>query len=276
MARLGDLPTCDDFLWPVIDVLRGAGGCLGLADMTARIATSTGSAPGALLSQRLAEARFRLRELGLIEHTARGVWRLTAAGSEARADLVDALVRLGRTRTARRGRIVSTLPAPQGPCPAPLGAAAPWMEDLILQLQGLSASAFERLCQAVLSQAGFSRVEVTGRSGDGGVDGVGVLRLSLLSFHVLFQCKRWTNPVGAPAVRDFRGAMCGRADKGLIITTSDFTLDARREAVRHGAPPIELINGAALCELLKAHRLGVSVRMVEEVSVDTAAFASLA
>ena len=75
-------------------------------------------------------------------------------------------------------------------------------------------------------------MEVTKRSGDGGIDGTGVLRVNLLSFHVLFQSKRWKGSVGASVMRDFRGAMMGRADKGLILTTGTFTADARREAVR--------------------------------------------
>src|SRR3546814_8903609 len=69
----------------------------------------------------------------------------------------------------------------------------------------------------VCSSDRFVQVEVTGRSGDGGIDGTGILRLSLMSFHVLFQCKRYQGSVGSGAVRDFRGAMMGRTDKGLKI-----------------------------------------------------------
>ena len=90
-------------------------------------------------------------------------------------------------------------------------------------------------------------MEVTGRSGDGGIDGAGVLRVNLISFHVQFQCKRYAGSVGAPQIRDFRGAMVGRADKGLFITTGAFTTDAQREAVRDGAPAIDLIDGSDLC-----------------------------
>lgn len=114
-----------------------------------------------------------------------------------------------------------------------------------------------------------TKVEVTRKSGDGGIDGSGVLRIGLISFQVLFQCKRYAGSVSAGTVRDFRGAMQGRADKGLIITTGTFTADARREATRDGAPAIDLIDGDALCQLLKDKRLGVRVREVvrEEVEV---------
>ena len=115
------------------------------------------------------------------------------------------------------------------------------------------------------------KVEVTGRGGDGGIDGTGVLRLNLLSFQVLFQSKRYRGSVGAPVVRDFRGAMVGRADKGLIITTGTFTAEARREATRDGAPAIDLVDGDALCDLLKSLRIGVKVETIESVIVDQAA-----
>ncbi len=110
-------------------------------------------------------------------------------------------------------------------------------------------------------------MEVTGRTGDGGIDGVGVLRIQLISFQVLFQCKRYRDTVGAGAIRDFRGAMVGRTDKGLFITTGRFTADARREATRDGAPPIELIDGDELCELLKQLRIGVVTEVVERIVI---------
>jgi restriction system protein len=113
---------------------------------------------------------------------------------------------------------------------------------------------------------------VKGQSGDGGIDGLGLLRLNLLSFRVFFQCKRYKGSVGAGAIRDFRGAMVGRTDKGLFITTGRFTSDAKDEATRDGAPQIELIDGSQLCELLKNLNLGLKTEMVEHVSVIPEAF----
>ena len=105
---------------------------------------------------------------------------------------------------------------------------------------------------ALLRESGFIQVEVTGQSGDGGIDGKGIMRLGgLLSFHVIFQCKRYQGSVGAGHVRDFRGAMVGRADKALMITTGNFTKDAVREATRDGAPAIDLIDGDLLVDKLK-------------------------
>ena len=133
----------------------------------------------------------------------------------------------------------------------------------------LEPEAFERLAQRLLRAAGFINTSVTQRSGDGGIDGTGDYRISLLTFPVYFQCKRYQGAVGAEKVRDFRGAMAGRGDKGMIITTGSFTSAAKQEATRDGAPPIDLIDGDRLCELLKDHGLGVSVssRTVEDVTV---------
>src|SRR5918998_1306151 len=102
-----------------------------------------------------------------------------------------------------------------------------WRETLMATLLEMPPDAFKRLCQRLLRESGFIQVEVTGRSGDGGIDGHGIVRLAgLISFPVIFQCKRYRNTISSSVVRDFRGAMVGRADKGLIITTGSFT---RRE-----------------------------------------------
>ncbi|MDZ7779799.1 MAG: restriction endonuclease [Gemmatimonadota bacterium] len=135
----------------------------------------------------------------------------------------------------------------------------------------MDPTAFERLCQRVLRESGFIEVEVTKRSGDGGIDGHGLIRIGgLISFPVLFQSKRYAGTIGPDVVRDFRGAMMGRADKGLIIATSAFTREARREATRDGAPPIDLIDGELLVHKLKDLGLGVQVqtRTVEDVEID--------
>jgi restriction system protein len=146
-----------------------------------------------------------------------------------------------------------------------------WQEELLDAILKLQPSAFERLIQRLLRESGFVQVEVTGQPGDGGIDGHGILRLGgLLSFHVIFQAKRWKGSVGASQVRDFRGAMVGRADKGLFLTTGTFTKDAIKEATRDGAPAIDLVDGDQLVDKLKMLSLGVKTQKVEveQVSVD--------
>ena len=86
------------------------------------------------------------------------------------------------------------------------------------------------------------------------------MSINVIGVQVQFQGNREGGSVGSGHVRDCRGAMQGRADKGLLITTGTFTPDARREATRDGAPAIDLIDGEALCQLLFDLRLGLDVR----------------
>lgn len=151
-----------------------------------------------------------------------------------------------------------------------------WKEKLLNILYSISPAAFERLAQRILRESGFSQVEVTGKVGDGGIDGKGIVRVSgLLSFHVIFQCKRYKGSVSPSQIRDFRGAMQGRADKGLFITTGNFTRDALKEATRDGAPPIDLIDGELLCEKLKELKLGITTQFIEQVEIKTEWFDKL-
>jgi restriction system protein len=176
------------------------------------------------------------------------------------------------TRDARSARELEGAEPDTGPSEQ---AALDWKENLLTILREMAPDAFERLCQRILREKGFTKVAVTGRAGDGGIDGQGVLRVNLLSFQVIFQAKRWKGSVGASVVRDFRGAMIGRADKGLIMTTARFTAEANREATRDGAPAIDLVDGEDFCDLLKEIGLGVRIKKVEEVSVAPADFADI-
>jgi restriction system protein len=217
-------------------------------------------------SYRLAWARNYLKNFGLLENSARGVWALTSTGQRTTA------VDKREVKRAVSAQYKSTLEQVQkAPVEPPEVNEAAWEEQLLDVIRMMAPAAFERLCQRLLREAGFIQVEITGRSGDGGIDGRGVVRLGgLLSFHMIFQCKRYKGSVGASVVRDFRGAMVGRADKGLLITTGSFTTEARREAQREGTPPIDLIDGEALVRKLKDLGMGVTVkqRLVEEIEVN--------
>lgn len=145
-----------------------------------------------------------------------------------------------------------------------------WKEQLLYKLYKIKSDAFERLAQKLLRESGFIQVEVTGKTGDGGIDGKGIVRISgFLSFHVIFQCKRYKSSITPSQIRDFRGAMQGRTDKGIFITTGTFTRDARKEATREGAFPIDLIDGDLLCDKLKELDLGVKTELVELVTIDS-------
>jgi restriction system protein len=141
-----------------------------------------------------------------------------------------------------------------------------YRDAVAAKLHSLPAPGFERFSQRLLRESGFEEVTITGRSGDGGIDGIGVLQVNpLVSFKVLFQCKRYTGSVTPSQVRDFRGAMMGRADKGIIITTGSFTAEARREAIRDGVPPIELVDGTKLVDMLEQLELGLKPRRAFEL-----------
>lgn len=197
---------------------------------------------------RLHWARTHLKAIGAAENSARGVWAITDKGRSITRERMQAETKAWRAdvRVRRASKAVVGLAEDVDT----VGEMS-WKEQLVERLLELSAGGFERLTQRVLREAGFVNVTVTGKSGDGGLDGVGVYRLSLVSFPVYFQCKRYKGTVTAGAVRDFRGAMAGRGEKGLLITTGSFTRDAQNEANRDGAPPVELIDGDRLCDLPK-------------------------
>jgi restriction system protein len=138
---------------------------------------------------------------------------------------------------------------------------------LLKKIMTVSPEGFERLCQRLLRESGFESVTVTGRSGDGGLDGHGVLQINaFVSFKVLFQCKRYSSGSVSPSqVRDFRGAMQGRADKGIILTTGTFTSEAKKEAVRDGVPPIELVDGEKLLDMFETLELGLKPKKAYDV-----------
>lgn len=221
----------------------------------------------------LAWARTYLKRGDALVNSSRGVWALTETGSaittmnKTRAiyDQVTSEERK-KAQAKRKAAKESKLDIVE------LGddvseQEKDWKSLLLGVLGEMSPSAFERLSQRLLREAGFTRVDVRGKSGDGGIDGVGVLRVNLVSFQIYFQCKRWKGSVGAKEIREFRGALQGGADKGLFITTGRFTSQASDEATRAGAMAIDLIDGDRLCDLLKDNRLGVETEMIEKVEI---------
>jgi len=235
----------------------------------AQLAVPHGDKNFSEVAYRMAWARTYLKNAGLIDNSARGVWALTPQGQ--RTDQVDEKWVVQQVRKLRPVKAKEIVLGPEG---VPAAAAAvpdedQWREELLNVLRSIDPAQFERLCQRILRESGFVEVNVTGRSGDGGIDGTGILRLQgMVSFHVLFQCKRWQGPVGPAVIRDFRGAMVGRADKGLLMTTGSFTRDAQKEATRDGAPPIDLVDGEELTDLLRSLKLGIRTERVERVIVE--------
>jgi restriction system protein len=238
--------------------------------------------PQTEVEYRLAWARTYLKGMGALDNPERGIWVTTALGKELTEGEIEPrrkvyLAELAEKRKQKKSAAAEAGADPELAAGTDAGdETGDWREELLGVLLKMDASDFEHLSKRLLRAAGFINATVTGGSGDGGIDGVGVYRLSLVSFPVYFQCKRYRGSVGPEKVRDFRGAMQGRGDKGLLITTGHFTGSAKEEATRDGAPPIDLIDGELLCDLLKEHRLGVetTTRTIEDVRVIPEFFAS--
>ena len=268
-------PTYDNLFNPVIEALHKLGGSGSVTEIDEKIAELLGLTEEEVneihrgnrtkLGYRLAWARNYLKRYGVLENSSRGVWALTSKGKETKSVNKDEVTRFVKALDKAAGSIEEEVEEGIEPEKAP----KLWQEELLEELLRLSPSAFERLCQRVLRESGFVQVEVTGRSGDGGIDGRGIVKIGgLLGFRVIFQCKRYSGTVSAQQIRDFRGAMIGRADKGLFITTGTFTRDARQEATRDGAPPIDLIEGDDLVEKMRELKLGVKIKTEEAVEID--------
>lgn len=279
------MPTFDVMLLPTIQALQILGGSgtteeihdkvvqiLNLPDKV--LETPHGTTSQSEVEYRLAWSRTYLKKYGLIENSARGIWSLVS--TSINLDKLDAKEIVKTVREAEKIKPTPTESSDESIVTTAALEEVVWHQQLHKTLLSLQPNAFERLVQRLLRESGFIQVQVTGKSGDGGIDGVGIARLSgFLSFHVLFQCKRYQGSVTASQIRDFRGAMQGRTDKGLFITTGTFTRDAIKEATRDGAPPIDLIDGEQLVQRLKELRLGVKITMIESVEIDSDWFAKI-
>jgi restriction system protein len=231
---------------------------------------------GSRLKTNVAWARFYLVREGLLDSSKRGVWSLTEKGRSARLTVDQAGEIFSRWvkvfDAQRKSKTESAEPIAEQVAEASGATSKDYRAEVLEVLLALPPAGFERLAQRLLRESGFTQVTVTGQSGDGGIDGFGTLQINpLVSFKVLFQCKRYAKSVSPSQVRDFRGAMAGRADKGIIITTGTFTAEAKREATRDGVPPIELIDGDKLVDMLES--LEVGLRPIKTFEVDHSFFA---
>ncbi|MCD6475819.1 MAG: restriction endonuclease [Anaerolineaceae bacterium] len=275
-----EVPTFDAMMNPLLQGLKNLGGSgtikeiadevskiINLSDEQLEVIHNPEKGGQTEFEYRLSWTRTYLKKYGLLENSSRGIWALNPNGRKTSKVNPKKVVHEVRSLDKSTSKIEEKeISLEDNVSPENL-----WQEDLQEVLLEMSPDAFERLAQRILRESGFIQVEVTGKTGDGGIDGKGIMRLSgLLSFHVYFQCKRYKGSVSSSQIRDFRGAMTGRADKGLFITTGTFTKGALTEATRDGAPPLDLIDGEQLVDLLKNLSLGVKTEKVqkEEVTVD--------
>lgn len=284
LKQIDRVPTHDTLFWPVIQAFRELDGSadrdqlvekvsylMGLPDDVVAVPHKDG--PQSELAYRISWVESWLKWGGMLDNPKRGVWVLTAMGREATRDEVE---EIPAQRRKAKAKTMDVAEPEDRASPTGLNDDTSWQHQLLDVLKTMPPASFERLAKLLLLQLGFSSVEVVGQSGDGGIDLLGMVKVnSVLSFKILVQCKRFKGTVGPGDVRDFRGAMQGRTDKALFITTGRFTTEAKRESARDGVPAIDLIDGESLAVLLKDLQIGVKTEMVERVSIEAGFFAEV-
>ena len=288
------VPTFTALFNPTLEAIRSLGGSASNPEITNQVIEDLnlpeqitqivhGQGRQTELEYRLAWSRTYLKQYGLLDNSEKGIWSLTTSGYDTKIvepNVVVSFFRQQRQESGAKSQLATDERNMYGDDKEweedYSEETDSWRERLLGTLRNMPPDSFERLCQRLLRESGFIEVEVTGKPGDGGIDGRGVIRFAgLISFPVLFQCKRYSSNVGPEIVRELRGAMQGRADRGLILTTGGFTRYAHQEATRDGAPPIDLIDGELLMDKLRELKLGVTTRMIEEITIDTGWFNSL-
>mgnify|MGYP006163967023 CR=1 FL=1 len=262
-----------DFLNPIMYALKELGGSAHISEIEEQIINELNLTDKQInkihngnrtkLNYDLAWARTYLKKYGLITNSSTGVWTLTEKGQETTELDNNQVVKFVQEQNLieKYGSKVSTEIEEES-------NELEWEDELLSIIKKITPDAFERLCQRLLRELGFIDVNVTGKTGDGGIDGSGIIKINgTLSFHVVFQAKRFDKSVSSSVIRDFRGAMIGRADKGLVLTTGTFTRSAILEARRDGAPNIDLVDGVDFVRKLKYLNLGVEIEQIEKVKI---------
>lgn len=267
---------------PLLEALRDLGDSGKPKEVTSRIAANLNLSDKILdetlksgvnkFHNQVAWARQYLVWEGLLDSSKHGTWKLTEKGKNTKLDSETSrkifIKWVEIHQRARKEKSDNEIIAEQEE-KAPEEFEQEKSLSLLDVLQSLSPSAFERITRELLREHGFENVVVNGRSHDGGIDGYGTLEINpFVSFKVLFQCKRYKGSVSRAQVGDFRNAMLGRAEKGIIITTGSFTNEAMKEASREGAPQIELVDGSKLVEMFEKVELGLTPKTVYEVDMN--------
>lgn len=223
------------------------------------------------LEYQLAWARTRLKTYGAIINSKRGVWMITPAFADreivTREEITEFIKKTKLTgKTESEATEIANDDDPTNDNIGVPEELEPWRVELAETLHNMDPFAFERLSMLLLRECGFSQVSVTKKTGDGGIDGTGKLRINgIFSFNVAFQCKRFIGSVSAGDIRDFRGSLTTDIEKGVLITTGTFTKAAREEASNAGKQQIDLIDGEEFINKLIEYGLGVKEKTIYEV-----------
>ncbi len=267
---------------PLLDALRDLGYSGKPREVSAKIAENLKLSDDILdvtlksgankFHNQVAWARQYLAWEGYLDSSKYGTWKLTELGKnkiisdKEAAEIFSKWVAIHQ-KARKESKLSDVIEEQEEASPDDFQKEKP--TNLLLVLQSLSPSGFENVCKELLREHGFDNVVVTGSSHDGGIDGYGTLEINpFVSFKVLFQCKKYKGSVSRAKVGDFRNAMIGRAEKGIILTTGSFSSDAIKEASREGAPQIELVDGDKLIQMFEKVELGLKPKTVFEVDLE--------
>ena len=272
-------PPVNDFFKPTLEALDMLGGSGSTDEICEKILTIV-NLPEEVINEmhsftlteveyRLMWTRTYLKNYGAIENTKRGIWVLSPKGAKMLKtgdirpqEITKTLINKKKNENGNKSDSCEELQSKS------------WREQITDILCNINPYAFERLAQRLLRECGFSDVEVTKKSGDGGIDGTGKLRINgIFSFNVAFQCKRYKGNVGAAQIRDFRGSLGTNIEKGVLITTGTFTREAKVEASSEGKRIIDLMDGEELINKLAEY--GIGLTEVKSYEVDEEFFNSL-
>ena len=231
------------------------------------------------LEYQLAWARTYMKNFGIIVNSARSVWSITSQYTGNRElDPSEIIAALAEKNAQKRAEKISKTDKTQDKPEDEIlenddvefpDEIKPWKIKLAEVLQNMDPYGFERLAQRVLRECGFTQVEVTKKSGDGGIDGTGKLKINgIFSFNVAFQCKRYKGQVSASDIRDFRGSLTTDIEKGVLITTGTFTKAAKEEASNPGKQQIDLIDGEEFINKIAEYGIGVKPVTTYEIDED--------
>jgi restriction system protein len=273
-------PQFLQYVIPILNILQANGGAgnssgvidqvvedLGITEEDLAEVTSNGQSR---IRNQIQWARFYLFKGGLIDNSQRGIWRLTKEGLDAKISETD-VYKIFKSVQDKAGK--SKTKKEVSPNKTEFEDISTEDEEhsaeLLNIIKNLSPSGFEKLCKRLLTEIGIHDIVITGGVSDQGIDGKGLVKLNdVVSLNIVFQCKRYKDSVVPHHVRDFRGAMQGRGEKGLIITTGRFTKESKIEANRDGVTPIELIDGERLVDLFEKFGLGLKPVTIYEIDND--------
>ena len=266
---------------PIIEALRKLGGSATLSETVDKVVEDLNISENEQkevlksgeqrVKNQIAWARLYLVKNGYIDSSKRGIWSLTKKGLDTDVNKIDVLnefknIQSSFSNNKDKNKLLSK---EDNNLIDEEENYTDYKVELLKILKSISPNGFERISQRLLREAGFEKVVVTGKTNDGGIDGVGILEINpFVSFKVLFQCKRYQGSITSPQIRDFRGAMQGRAEKGLFLTTGSFTSEAKKEATREGVPPIELVDGEKLITMFEKLELGLKPKKIFDIDID--------